>query len=151
MLYSFTLWKKWFNPHYFIPISKVNSLWWLGQKKLEDCHSISKWNCLSQNYSMVQSAIFQDHISGKDQSLFPSDFSPIYLGGDGKEYRKSILKCVPVWFTGRGKRLGTTFLEASFKPKLRSSVVEMFVLASLFWHFINLLTHYKPLCVCLAV
>lgn len=71
-------------------------------------------------------------VSGKDLTAFPSNFSPIYLGGDGKEYRKSILECVSVWFSGRGKRLGAKFLEASFKPKLQCSVIEVSVLASLF-------------------
>lgn len=86
---------------------------------------------------MVQSAIFQKcDTSGKDRTLFPSNFSPVYLGGDGKEYRKSILKCMSVCFTGRGKRWGAKFLEASFKSNLQSSVVEGFVLASLFWHWV---------------
>lgn len=69
-------------------------------------------------------------VSGKDLTAFPSNFSPI--GGDGKEYRKSILKCVSVWFLGRGKRLGAKFLEASFKSELQCFVIAVSVLASLF-------------------
>lgn len=74
-------------------------------------------------------------VSGKDLTVFPSNFSPIYLGGDGKKSRRSILKCVSVWFSGRGKRLGAKFLEASSKHKLQYSVIEVSVLASLFRHY----------------
>lgn len=42
-------------------------------------------------------------VSGKDLTAFPSNFSPIYLGGDGKEYR-TILKCVSVFRQGEKAR-----------------------------------------------